>query len=45
MNTDLFIKSLVLMGQGMVAIFLVIFVIYLIILLLGRLTGNKPEKK
>lgn len=45
MNTDLFIKSLLLMGQGMVAIFLVIFVIYLIILLLGRLTGSKPEKK
>lgn len=44
MNTDLFMKSLLLMGQGMLAIFLVIFIIYLVILLLGKFTGNKSEE-
>ena len=42
--TQLFMKSLLLMGQGRLAIFLVIFIIYLVILLLGKVTGGKSEK-
>ena len=37
-----FYTSLVLMGQGMAAIFVVIIIIYLVILILGR-KGNKKE--
>ena len=44
MNTQLFINSLLLMGQGMLAIFLVIFIIYLVILLLGKIPDKKSEK-
>ena len=32
------------MGQGMLAIFLVIFIIYLVILLLGKIPDKKSEK-
>lgn len=37
-----FNASLLLMGQGMAAIFVVIIIIYLVILILGR-KGNKKE--
>ena len=35
--------SLILMGRGMAAIFVVIIIIYLVILILGR-KGNKKEE-
>ncbi|MBC8546192.1 hypothetical protein H8711_04485 [Clostridiaceae bacterium NSJ-31] len=38
---ELFMQSLVLMGKGMLGIFVVIFIIYLIILALTKLTAGK----
>ena len=43
MNSDAFLQTLPIMGNGMTGIFLVTGVIVLCILILGK-TGNKPEK-
>lgn len=43
MNTEAVMQSLVLMGQGMLAIFVVIVAIYLSVLLLLKLTNRKKK--
>jgi hypothetical protein len=43
MNADFF-KSLQLMGEGMMAIFVVIIVIYLAVHLILRITGGKKKE-
>lgn len=43
MNTEAVMQSLVLMGQGMLAIFVVIIAIYLSVLLLLKLTNRKKK--
>lgn len=45
LNVDAFLKSLVLMAKGMVGIFIVITVIYLITKLLNKLFPNKKDKE
>ena len=40
-----FNKSLALMWKGMLAIFVVIILIYLSIVIIGKLTGKKKETK
>lgn len=42
--SELFTLSLVLMGKGMLGIFIVIAVIYLVVQALTKLTAKKPAK-
>ncbi len=42
---EMFSKSLVLMGQGMAAIFVVIFIIFLVLLVLGKSKKKTDEHK
>lgn len=41
MNTELVLACLGIMGRGMLGIFVVILAIWLLVALLGRLTGKK----
>ena len=43
--SELFMQSLVLMGKGMLGIFIVIGIIYLVVLALTKITAAKPEKE
>lgn len=45
MNMETIMQTLLLMGQGMLAIFVVIIAIYLVVLLLLKLTGRKKDQK
>ena len=45
MNMETIMQSLLLMGQGMLAIFVVIIAIYLVVLLLLKLTSRKKDQK
>ena len=44
MNFDAFLDSLQYMGKGMIGIFFVILLIYLSIVVLGKVFPVKPEK-